>query len=480
MPATGVFPRGSHSAILHAANTDPSLQGLMADLKKGAELARAIRGVLEVAEKPLPESVTDSNILRAAMSLMWNFEINGKTSRKLNAALTNQRKEQHAYRNAHWDFLASEKITRHWRNSADEALYANIATYSLPRLKKPYPPRGIWACDSQEINELWEDHIRFGPQPDKRHKRYPPMVVDERNLSLIIPHDESCIVLDPKTNEIVLIVIRNFIATSSVLEWMSEVISVACDTRKCIRMEDTGSIVQIGFSAGARSQPNFHWVRNLLKKFPKDNIEKYNKDQCAVFAFFWNLLIHQLPSEVISDFRNFMNKNLLPVMNPDWIDFTEQKGSYALPVGDQIHTFHGVELAPPQAVMSRNYSRAMHTESQPHKYSCSLTAKRNGGATDGRHFYIGAYGIKVCASENSMIAWQPRHLHGTSLPNFSPSDPTPWYIHQGISFVSSPRIISVWTAYMRKIPAGQVISDAAAKEAAEELWGDHSKLDEQF
>lgn len=142
--------------------------------------------------------------------------------------------------------MINEKITREWKNNTGTLLYDHLPTYSLPKLtaKKAYPPWGVWPCDDEEILEIWDDHIRFGRQHDRRLKRHPPMLIDESALELVIPADQSCVVVDSKTKEIVLIVLRDFVATKSVREWLSEVVEVACDTRKCIRVSTGFTYVQ--------------------------------------------------------------------------------------------------------------------------------------------------------------------------------------------------------------------------------------------
>lgn len=231
-----VLPYGSHKAIIDAANSDSELQSLIADPDKEIELADAIREVVAQANLKIDHDTTSHSIHRASLCILINKEIEGETSRSLNTALSNRRKAQYSYRNGRRNFLASEKITREWKNKAGDFILNDIPSYSLPKLKKAFPPRGVWPCDSEDILDIWDEHIRFGKQHDKRLKRRPPMVIDEDALELVIPADKSCVIIDSKTKEIVLIVLRNFVATKSVREWMSEVITVATDTRKTIRV----------------------------------------------------------------------------------------------------------------------------------------------------------------------------------------------------------------------------------------------------
>ncbi len=140
-------------------------------------------------------------------------------------------------------------------------------------------------------------------------------------------------------------------------------------------------------------------------------------------------------------------------------------------LGKSVHDF-----------ISNNYSlfiRAMHSEAQPHKYAAALTIERKGGEDDGGHFFIGTYGIKVVSSDNTLVVWQPRNIHGTSLQNRLPGDDNPSFLQRGLAFVTSPRLPKIWQKYMAQL-AKEKINDEATKKAAQELWGPESPVDEQF
>lgn len=112
----------------------------------------------------------------------------------------------------------------------------------------------------------------------------------------------------------------------------------------------------IGLSAGARNKPCFHWVRNLLKKHSQENIDEFDAKQCSSFAFFWNLLRHRLPLEVLGNFDKWMADAMLPRMTPEWKELSE-KGSYSINLPGRSFTFNNVQLAPPAGVMAHNYAR---------------------------------------------------------------------------------------------------------------------------
>lgn len=112
----------------------------------------------------------------------------------------------------------------------------------------------------------------------------------------------------------------------------------------------------IGLSGGARSKPCFDWVRNLLKKHTQDQIDEFDSKQCSAFAFFWNLLRHRLPLEILANFDKWMQEDMMPRMSPEWKNLAT-KGSYSVDLPGQHYTFGNAELAPPAGVMAHNYSR---------------------------------------------------------------------------------------------------------------------------
>lgn len=112
----------------------------------------------------------------------------------------------------------------------------------------------------------------------------------------------------------------------------------------------------IGLSGGSRSKPCFDWVRNLLRKNSQDQIDAYDAKQCSAFAFFWNLLRHRLPKNILENFRFWMDNDMMPRMSPEWKKLAKT-GSYSIDLPGQHYTFENVELAPPAGVMAHNYSR---------------------------------------------------------------------------------------------------------------------------
>ncbi|KAH6896332.1 hypothetical protein BKA70DRAFT_1072892, partial [Coprinopsis sp. MPI-PUGE-AT-0042] len=77
-------------------------------------------------------------------------------------------------------------------------------------------------------------------------------------LSLVIPEDLNVVLIDNETDDIVLSVVRNFSNSPAMLSWVKGVVTEA--------REDSGQLIQIGWTAGARNKPIFGYARNLLRK----------------------------------------------------------------------------------------------------------------------------------------------------------------------------------------------------------------------
>lgn len=99
----------------------------------------------------------------------------------------------------------------------------------------------------------------------------------------------------------------------------------------------------------------------------------------------------------------------------------------------------------------------MHTENHPHKYAISWTTSRKlpPGIEDidaGGHFFFASHGVRVQAAANTVIVWQPKRFHGTSLHHTRNPDKisSQFYYQRGLAFVDSSRLLDVWKAYKKK------------------------------
>lgn len=143
------------------------------------------------------------------------------------------------------------------------------------------------------------------------------------------------------------------------------------------QLEDPGSLVQIGYSAGARAAPAFHWVRNLTKKLPDQVVTDKDYKSSSVFALFWNLCCDFLPGEIMEDFDQFLGECNMVRMKSGQGAASEfiagegagTHGEYTVHIGDDEFIFKDAEMAPPSGVFGQNYSRCASANSYFMRYA---------------------------------------------------------------------------------------------------------------
>ncbi|GLB37799.1 hypothetical protein LshimejAT787_0408500 [Lyophyllum shimeji] len=340
-----------------------------------------------------------------------------------------------------------------WKKVDWDAYLQKIPSATVTALRVPYPPMKECIAESSAIFHKWYDHFATGPQADSRKRRLPVHRLDHSKLVRDVLPEES-VIFRNRRGRLVAAVLRNFCPDEATVAWADSVVADTMPGRRNIRMEDPGKLVQMGYSAGARSKPAFHWVRNLLSKAggPAAAAESDCKASC-VYALAWQLLRGHLPEEVICDFDDFMEKTALRRMDGNGrMSSGGAAGTYSVTANGHEFHFHDAELAPPAGVFGENYARAPHTEGQPHKYGVSWTLTRTGGAEWGGHFYLAKYGIRVQGAPNTVVVWLPGEAHGTSLQDIHPDDCNPPFCQRGLAFVTSNRLVGVWEKYL----AGQV------------------------
>lgn len=116
-----------------------------------------------------------------------------------------------------------------------------------------------------------------------------------------------------------------------------------------------------GYSAGARSRPCFGWAKNLTRKHSQEEVKSLDYESSSVFALFWNMCKHRLPSSVIDDIEGYMEKTGISRMDGNGLmaaDGDPAKGRYTVSAGaGAAFTICEADLAPPTGVFAANYSR---------------------------------------------------------------------------------------------------------------------------
>ncbi|CUS09263.1 unnamed protein product [Tuber aestivum] len=124
--------------------------------------------------------------------------------------------------------------------------------------------------------------------------------------------------------------------------------------------------------------------------------------------------------------------------------------TYTIQYEQEIYEFNQGELAPPVGFFASNYSRAIHKETAPHEYSLFLTTERSLEANQGGNFFISDYGIRIRGAENTLVAWQTRMFHRTSLARLDSIESYTGKRQVGLSIVSPNRLPKIWERYMNE------------------------------
>ena len=114
--------------------------------------------------------------------------------------------------------------------------------------------------------------------------------------------------------------------------------------------------------------------------------------------------------------------------------------------------------------------RAIHKEGAPHKYSLFWTTNRSLGEDEGSNFFISDYGIRIQleGAKNTMMAWQTKMFHGTSLAKLESIDSDRGRGQVGLSIVSPSRLVGIWEKYMDEKIDGSDLENEL--EVGEDIW----------
>lgn len=86
------------------------------------------------------------------------------------------------------------------------------------------------------MKDLWQNHISYSPQPDKRHTRYPLTVVDTVKLQLDAQPGTDYMIRDRKTGDLVMIVLRDFTGHSALHAYIKDICQANIEYRKSMRV----------------------------------------------------------------------------------------------------------------------------------------------------------------------------------------------------------------------------------------------------
>ncbi|TFK60425.1 hypothetical protein BDN72DRAFT_779438, partial [Pluteus cervinus] len=337
-----------------------------------------------------------------------------------------------------------------------------------------YPPSGFYVAETVELRDLWNtDHLKKVRWHDKREPKRFARLLQPHLLQLNIPADESCLVRDKDSGVLVCGVIRGFCPVSSVLPEAVETTEINLALRKSVRVRDPGCINLAGYTAGSRSGLAFDLTKNLRsKKHSPEATAELHAGMSSLFALFWNMSKARLPREVISDIEGFLFDTNINRMDGGLQTADGQTGEYKVSVADKTFAFTA-ELAPPSGVFAGNYSRAIHYENQPHKYSMGWCLSKEHAPARGGNFYLANYGIRVEQAANTVIVWRPNEWHGTSLHEAEFCERPEEWVSVGLCIVTSSRIRSAWEKFQRHTISREEL--IRRMEKGDEIYGDEQR-----
>jgi hypothetical protein len=356
--------------------------------------------------------------------------------------ITVRRKERQHHRNRRREFTKSLFP----KPSERDEFLATIPTLHLPRLQQEFPKRLTWAAETPDAMQAWGQFFEQRNKPDQRIPDKPVTLVPEAGWTYTVKEDENIVVKDQETGAIVLMVVRKWCGTQDIIDWVSRIAAGALEKKKSVRLEDPGKLVLMGYTSGSRSSPSLGWARNLLPaataEFTKPEVlEKFNFQTSSTYALLWQMALHRLPSAILADYRTMAGHTM---------DSDGQSPYWGIELGNDYFEFHHVELAPPQGGYAINYSRHCHRETNATEYCIAWTTERSNPVSEGGHFYVASYGVRVHASTDMMVVWRGLDWHGTTLPKVEPSKLDDQFCQLGLGITVSRRILSLLEKYKQE------------------------------
>ena len=123
---------------------------------------------------------------------------------------------------------------------------ADIPTIELKKLKVEYPPSGHDIYESNATQQIREEYRRVTPHPDPRGGRTckPFHKLNPAKLQYTVQANESVIIRDSSTGEIISVVICNFSNSNRrLLDWMNGVIMENNDVWRSVRVSSLPSLI---------------------------------------------------------------------------------------------------------------------------------------------------------------------------------------------------------------------------------------------
>ncbi|MCJ1394207.1 hypothetical protein MMC18_007085 [Xylographa bjoerkii] len=330
-----------------------------------------------------------------------------------------------------------------WDLAKSEAFIVKIPRYGFKALREEelLVPKNTWALE-EGTSELVEKYLTTKPVVDIRDKRYPIRYVPSSAWRKVISPEESVVLVDYHTHKIFAVILRDFIEVPSVLNRFDKASAQHIAIGRNVRKGDPGHMAQYGYTAGARSAPNFAWARNLDKKYSYDFLASHNHEMMSAHTLVWNIATKKVPATIIAGFR----AACADMPKGDWNTHGKLKEArVSVDAFSGQHELSGLELGPPSGVCAGVYSRACHFEDAPAKGPWVMSLTTNYDHLNlGGSFYSAKYGIMIKQATNTLIVHKATEWHGTTVHDVDWFDKSLVVQHRGFSLLVQNKLQSTW------------------------------------
>ncbi|XXG96116.1 hypothetical protein Hte_009940 [Hypoxylon texense] len=256
----------------------------------------------------------------------------------------------------------AEYIGLRWPTEKRDAYLKQLNTIYLPRVRllksegSGYPRVGQYVPATRGAHLDWEAYweIICVKRREYYHGLRPEIDGGSISWERVIKPDESVIIRDRDTGNIVLVVIRELCPDTQILGTMATTCERLIQSRKPDRWDDPGKLVHFGYTTGSNTHPQIQ-LSAPMKGL--DTSEKRRQDRRllrqaqGMSGLLWNMLHSRLPGEIIGDFNDTILKDRLPRMDMRRRD----KDTFSFACTDRRYTFRtdrgsDLEQAPPSGL----------------------------------------------------------------------------------------------------------------------------------
>ncbi|KAI1264075.1 hypothetical protein F5Y18DRAFT_437221 [Xylariaceae sp. FL1019] len=304
-----------------------------------------------------------------------------------------------------------------WTSEQRDAYHKiEVKTVYLKRLDKPYPIDNSYTAGTETAKDQWEAYWHGKRLKDLRYhagQRRGIVNLEKERLQYIIPQNESVIFRDADTKQLVLVILRNAVPSESLRKTMVETCKEILRNRRTDRREDPGQLVHFGYTSGSRCDRQIQMAAPSIRLNTAAKIRteaQLNIKSQGMAGIVWNLMKSKLPTEIIDNFNDMIEKCDFPRM-----DMGRDDETFTFNVDGKDVTFEGLELPSPNGLSSINYARHTHMEVNGNDWVLAYSANAPANPNKGGNFYVASYGIMLEPASNTISAWRPTDHHGTTL-----------------------------------------------------------------